>query len=56
MQLFAHEFRDLLAIDAFGVSPLHRVVGEFYYEAHARILTDAVIGEFLEIRHGVVLA
>lgn len=55
-QLFAHKFRDLLAIDTFSVSPLHCVVRYFDYEAHERILTDAMVGEFFEIRYWGILA
>lgn len=55
MQLFTHEFCDLLPVDTLSVGPLHRVVGNFDYEAHVRSLTDAVIGEFLEVRNRVIL-
>jgi len=55
-QLFSHELCDHLSIDSFRISPLDSVVRNFNYEAHPCSLTDAVIGEFLEVRHGVILA
>lgn len=50
LQLFANEFRDHLPIDAFRIRPLDDVVRNFHGKLHVESLTDASVGECLEIR------